>query len=178
MLKDHNAFLVACYSPHPLVTLLKSEETIRNHPGKLVTGIFEASITSSLQFIQNDQKFGIVSTGKVWEQILSVGVHQFLGTKSCERFSGVQTTGLNATELHTAPQEEVRERMKEATKRLVKDGDVGAVCLGCAGMSGMDDIVREACVEALGNEKGRRVKIVDGVQAGVLWLDGCLKLSH
>lgn len=171
-----DGFLVACYSKHPLVPQLKAETTIQER-GKLVTGIFEASVSTSLQIIAPHEKFGIISTEKVWEAILSEAVQDFLGTGSAtsERFAGVETTGLNATELHDAPAEEVRRRMKEATRRLLRIGDVGAVCLGCAGMAGMNEMVREAAVEELGEDKGRRVRIVDGVQAGVAWLEGALR---
>jgi Asp/Glu/hydantoin racemase len=93
------------------------------------------------------------------------------------RFAGVETTGLNATELHDAPQEEVERRVKEATKRLLRKGDVGAVCLGCAGMSGMDDWVRAAAIDELGEDEGRRVRIVDGVKAGVAWLEGTVRMN-
>jgi Asp/Glu/hydantoin racemase len=142
-----------------------------------VTGIFEASVATSLQLIKSSQKFGIVSTGKVWEQILSDATVEFLGTGSSasNKFAGVETTGLNATELHDAPPEEVRKKMKEATKRVLRKGNVGAICLGCAGMSGMNEMVREAAVEELGAEEGKQVRIVDGVQAGVAWLEGATR---
>jgi len=142
-----------------------------------VTGIFEASVGTSLQIIAPDEKFGIVSTGKVWEGILSKAVVDFLGTgpEASKRFAGVETTGLNATDLHDAPAEEVRKRMKDAVKRLLRKGNVGAICLGCAGMAGMNEIVREACVEELREEDGSRVRIVDGVQAGVAWLEGAVR---
>lgn len=177
LLKDHGGFLVACYSQHPLVQQLKSLPIIQQH-GKPVTGIFEASVAMSLLFIAPDEKFGIVSTGKVWETILTDAVQDFLGTGSSgvsKRFAGVETTGLNATELHDAPAEEVRRKMKDATKRLLRKGDVGAVCLGCAGMAGMDEIVRSAAIEELGEERGRRVRIVDGVKAGAAWLEGAVR---
>ncbi|KAF2138675.1 uncharacterized protein K452DRAFT_290327 [Aplosporella prunicola CBS 121167] len=176
LLPQHDAFLVACYSPHPLVPLLKCQDDVkRNH--KPVTGIFEASVTASLQLVAPDQKFGIVSTGKVWEEILTGAVTAFLGTGETagKRFAGVETTGLNATELHDAPPDEVRRKMMDATKRLVGGGDVGAVCLGCAGMAGMEEMVREACIEELGEESGKRIRVVDGVQAGVVWLDATMR---
>lgn len=172
ILDQHDGFLVACYSHHPLVPILKEKS------GKPVTGIFEASVGTSLQIIHPKQKFGIVSTGKVWEEILTDAVEKFLGTGKgpvSERFAGVETTGLNATDLHDAPPEEVRRRMKEAVVRLLKKGNVGAICLGCAGMSGMDEMVREACVEHLGEKEGKQVRIVDGVQAGVAWLEGVVR---
>lgn len=172
LLAQHSAFLVACYSQHPLVPLLKDHEAIKS-TGKPVTGIFEASLSTSLQLIHPSQSFGIVSTGKVWENILTSATLEFLGAES-KRFAGVQTTGLNATDLHDAPEEEVRQKMKEAVKRLLGKGNVGAVCLGCAGMAGMEEMVREACVEELG-EEGRGVRIVDGVVAGVAWLEGAVR---
>ncbi|KAI4704696.1 hypothetical protein J4E89_009573 [Alternaria sp. Ai002NY15] len=175
-LARHDAFLVACYSQHPLVPLLKEEPAIRD-TRKPVTGIFEASVGASLQAIHPDEKFGIVSTGKVWETILTDATIAFLGTGSDagKRFAGVETTGLNATDLHDAPAEEVRKRMKDAVKRLLGKGKVGAICLGCAGMAGMDEMVREACVEELGEREGKRVRVVDGVMAGVAWLDGAVR---
>ncbi|KAF2197281.1 hypothetical protein GQ43DRAFT_215514 [Delitschia confertaspora ATCC 74209] len=176
ILERYSGFLVACYSEHPLVPILKRNPSIRKGR-KYVTGIFEASVGTSLQIISPDEKFGIVSTGKVWEKILSEATANLLGTgtEASKRFAGVETTGLNATDLHDAPPEEVRKRMKDAVKRLLRKGKVGAICLGCAGMSGMDKMVREACVEELGEEEGSLVRIVDGVQAGVAWLEGSVR---
>jgi len=47
--------------------------------------------------------------------------------------------------------------------------------LGCAGMAGMDEMVREALDEELGKEDSENVYIVDGVKAGVVYLEGLLK---
>ncbi|KAF2257633.1 hypothetical protein CC78DRAFT_538382 [Lojkania enalia] len=176
MLDRHDGFLVACYSHHPLVPILKGEPMVREGR-KSVTGILEASVSTSLQIIHPEELFGIVSTGKVWEKILSEAVREFLGTGSeaSKKFAGVETTGLNATDLHDAPAEEVRKRMKDAVKRLLRKGNVGAICLGCAGMSGMDKAVREACIEVLGEVDGNRVRVVDGVMAGVAWLEGAIR---
>ncbi|KAI9807816.1 MAG: hypothetical protein M1825_005121 [Sarcosagium campestre] len=130
--------------------------------------------------------FGIVTTGKAWAPLLSAGVHRILqdylnkgrndddnhdekgfGSSS---FEGVQTTGLDADQLHAVPHDELRERMVKATRKLVCGGRVGVVCLGCAGMAGLDEMVREACVLEMGVELGSRVRIVDGVVAGVALL--------
>lgn len=127
-----------------------------------------------------------MSTGKVWEEALGIAVGEMLGVttggsvgeggsgkrKPIGRFVGCTTTGLNASELHELPPDVVREKMKEATKRLVREGkeggwDVRAICLGCAGMVGLEEAVREACVEELGGDSGKGVAIVDGVKAGV-----------
>lgn len=183
LIPHHDAFLVACYSQHPLVGMLRSEclkLTAAATAGgqgarKYVSGIFEASVTTSLSLIPDNQTFGIVSTGKVWEDALTRGVHEFLGTleRGSTKYVGCETTGLNATELHDLPPEEVQAKMAAATKRLLQRGDEGkvqAICLGCAGMVGLDEAVRQACIDLLGKEKGELVNIVDGVKAGV----GCL----
>lgn len=165
-------FLVACYSEHPLTKWLKAQPATKKG-NKAVTGIFEASVVRSLDTIESSEKFGIVSTGKIWEKLLSEGVEgmpEIDGVLPSKRFGGVETTGLNATELHDADPTLVRQKMEDATRRLVKPGGIGAVCLGCAGMAGMDKIVRDGCIKELGQERGERVKIVDGVEAGVIVL--------
>ena len=192
---QYDGFLVACYSAHPLVGMLKEE--IQRHeetcpstgPRKYVTGIFEASIVTSLSLIssfrlsgnpglakaQVPDTFGIVSTGSVWETELSHAVKEMLvntdgdyKTSSTARFAGVATTGLTAVELHTTSSGEVRRRIIEATERLIQNssGPVGAICMGCAGMAGMEEAVREGCIKAYGTKQGNRVRIVDGVVAG------------
>lgn len=65
--------------------------------------------------------------------------------------------------------------MMAATKRLLRRGnelEIKAICLGCAGMVGLDDAVRTACVEELGEVGGMQVRIVDGVKAGIGMLYG------
>ena len=211
LLAHHDAFLVACYSQHPLVSQLKHEcaklkrEATHgeSQARKYVTGIFEASVLASLGLLNSDlnvdyektagdgeddsrgplpSAFGIVSTGKVWEEALKTAVEEFIGVPSSidnSRFAGCETTGLNASELHDLDPEEVRARMMDATKRLLRRGKISstehdtvvsrvrAICLGCAGMVGLDEAVRTACVEELGEERGKDVYIVDGVKAGV-----------
>lgn len=188
----YDGFLVACYSAHPLVGILKNaiqtyEEAHPTAPRKNVTGIFEASVLASLSLISAFQltsgldkapardTFGIVSTGSIWETELNRAVTDMLlnpGEKangaSSARFAGVATTGLTAVELHTTSTEEVRRRISDATEKLLRSSSdpVGAVCLGCAGMAGMEEAVREGCIRAYGKQLGSRVRIVDGVMAG------------
>ncbi|KAF7597567.1 gamma-tubulin [Aspergillus hancockii] len=189
LVPKYDAFLVACYSAHPLVGMLK-EAILRfensalsgnsaelNLKGKYVTGIFEASVLMSLSLVssfqltedrglhkaQSKNTFGIISTGSIWKEELSRAVAEMLGnlggtTKSTCRFAGVETTGLTAVELHTTPAEEVRKRISEATERLIKSApnSLTAICMGCAGMAGMEEAVREGCVKAYGRREGSR----------------------
>lgn len=194
---DFDAFLVACYSAHPLVGILRkaiaeyeSKHTGQRH--RYVTGIFESSVTTSLSLIsafnlttvmyardQVEDSFGIVTTGSGWKQELTNAVTEMLVGKDRETpscFAGVETTGLSALELHHTDPEEVRRRISEATTRLLKNSStfVAAVCLGCAGMVGMEQAVREGCIAAYGENDGLRVRIIDGVIVGARQLaDHC-----
>lgn len=175
-LSDFDGFLVCCYSQHPLVAQLRSEINALGPAGitKVVAGIFEASVAVCLQSINTNEKFGIVSTGSQWEEILGEAVEDLLGSKTPARYAGTETTGLNADELHTTAADEVDDRMKAATKQLLTNG-ASAICLGCAGMAGMDRTVRKACIEQLGEQAGQRIKIVDGVVSGVSFLESALR---
>ncbi|MCJ1391979.1 hypothetical protein MMC18_004846 [Xylographa bjoerkii] len=165
----YDGYLVACYSRHGLVTALRALTTAP------VVGIFEASVTTALQLLDVEdqrQQFGIVSTGAAWEALLGEAVGLLLGRLGAGegaygRFAGVETTGLDATELHSAEQGEVKRRIQGAVRRLMEKGTVRVVLLGCAGMVGMEEWVREVVEE--------RVRVVDGVKAGVGVLQGLIK---
>ncbi|KAJ5493892.1 hypothetical protein N7463_009979 [Penicillium fimorum] len=191
----YDAFLVACYSAHPFVGRLRDDiatsEEASSTRNKYVTGIFEASITAALSLVsgfalnehdpmnpearpqkyQQKGSFGIVTTGSAWKEELTNAVQGALGYDyedgSSMHFAGVETTGLTAVELHTTEPEEVRRRIIDATRNLLRNSEsrVKVVCLGCAGMAGMEQAVREGCIQEYGTE-GQRVRIVDGVVAG------------
>ncbi|KAK4670671.1 Protein dcg1 [Podospora pseudopauciseta] len=163
ILKEYDAVLVACYSVHPLVHFIQE-----NWPHLAVTGIFEASIVTSLSLLPYQDNWGIVTTGKFWEKHLSDGVHHFVGSEnSNSRFAGVETTGLNAGDFHGGVDPVVvRQKLCEATKRLLDRG-VQAVVMGCAGMAGLEDIIRSVATEGRGEEAGKKLLVIDGVKAGV-----------
>jgi len=168
-LQQYDAVLVACFSVHPLVGRLAGHEGAR---GKLVvSGIFEAGVLASLTLLKPSQKWGIVTTGKFWEAHLSQGVNSFFGVDSQsvnDKFAGVESTGLDAGDFHGGVDPAViREKLKEATKRLLDRGNVSCVVMGCAGMAGLEEIIRSAAVETYGPDQGRQILIIDGVKAGV-----------
>lgn len=135
------------------------------------------------------KRFGIVSTGVQWKDILEnalgAGVGGEggvgLGKEGVERWcAGVECVGVDAGDLHPGGEEwddgkergdGVKGAVMAATGRLLARGDVGAVILGCAGMVGMEQWVRE--------EVARRgvegVRVVDGVKAGVGVLQGLVR---
>lgn len=174
--EGYDAVLVACFSVHPLVKQLA--HSLKPTP---VIGIFEASILTSLSLVplvereKEQQQWGIVTTGAFWEAHLSNGVAAFLGqplsqSVSDHRFARVYSTGLNAGDFHTISQDQINVRLRKATKRLLSSGNVTCVVMGCGGMGGLQDMIRDIIVQEYGRDKAKDVSIVDGVQAGVLQL--------
>ncbi|KAK3493582.1 Asp/Glu/hydantoin racemase [Neurospora crassa] len=171
LLKDHDAVLVCCYSVHQLVPGLSELASSNGFPLS-VTGIFEASVLTCLSLLTGPtKKWGIVTTGKYWEEHLTVGVKKFLGQEegvNNAKFAGVQTTGLDAGDFHgDIPKEVIDAKLAEATKKLLQAGDVECVVMGCAGMAGLEQIIRRTAIEVYGEERGKKVMVVDGVRAGV-----------
>lgn len=157
-----SAVLVACYSDHPLVTQLRKEVAQPFH----VLGIFEASITGALNVIKPGEKFGIVTTGKDWEPILTDGVFEYFESAEeaePDSFAGVIGTGIGVLELHDGDAENVQTLMAQAARDLVSK-QATAICLGCAGMSGLQKTVEDAV-----NEEGakKQVAVIDGVKHGI-----------
>ena len=152
----HDGFLVACYSAHPLV------ECLREMTSKPVVGIFQASIFWALSL---GGRFGIVTTNQRWDYILTKSVHDIIGANPA--FARVICTGFNAAQVHgEANKNQVQRAMAEAARKLVEEDHCDIIILGCAGMVGLEQSVREAV--------GNRVTIIDGVVAGVHMLAGLI----
>jgi Asp/Glu/hydantoin racemase len=99
------------------------------------------------------------------------GANKFWGKESGElndKFAGVETTGLNAGDFHGGVDPEVvRKKLREATGRLLDRGDLECVVMGCAGMAGLEDIIREVATEKYGSARAKELLVVDGVRAGI-----------
>ncbi|KAI0017418.1 Asp/Glu/hydantoin racemase [Xylariomycetidae sp. FL0641] len=173
---DWDGVLVACFSVHPLVTKLPSLP----EPPRAVMGIFEASILTALSLLGPDQQWGIVTTGKFWEAHLTEGVSTFIGTNvedKNNRFAGVESTGLNASDFHHGVDPAVvTNKIKEATKRLLSNGRTSCIVMGCAGMAGLEDTIRSAAAEEVDEHFAYSVlHVVDGVRAGIMQLELLIK---
>jgi Asp/Glu/hydantoin racemase len=155
-LAGHDGFLVACYSAHPLV------ECLREMTSKPVMGIFQASIFWALSL---GGRFGIVTTNQRWDYILTKSVHDLIGSNPS--FARVICTGYSAADVHgDLHRNQVQRAMAEAAQKLVRDDHCDIIILGCAGMTGLEQTVRDAV--------GKNVTIVDGVLAGVHMLAGLI----
>ncbi|KAI7775336.1 hypothetical protein LA080_007015 [Diaporthe eres] len=163
LLKDYDGVLIACYSKHTLV-----EQIQARLPGLPVTGIFEASVLASLPLVRPGRGWGIVTTGKFWEAHLADAIESFLGAGSGGSFLGVQSTGLVAGDFHgDVPPEVIQAKLKAATKRLLAKGQPDCILMGCGGMAGLEEVIRTAVREELGEQAAKDVYVVDGVRAGV-----------
>ena len=101
-------------------------------------------------------------------------------------FAGTECVGVDAGDLHPEEpsvhtpnagegglegEDKIKNAVMAAAGRFLDRGDVGVIVLGCAGMVGMDEWVREEVVRR-GLEG---VRVVDGVKAGVGVLQGLVR---
>ncbi|KAK8071436.1 hypothetical protein PG997_011639 [Apiospora hydei] len=126
------------------------------------------------------ERWGIVTTGKFWEEHLSSGVAQYLrGAHSLgpgSTFAGVESTGLNASDFHHGVDPAViTTKIQEATLRLLDKG-VSCIVMGCAGMAGLEATIRSAATERNGERWAyETLHVVDGVRAGLVQVDQMIK---
>ncbi|PPQ69016.1 hypothetical protein CVT24_000091 [Panaeolus cyanescens] len=163
LIDQYDAFLVCCFSDHPLTHIL------REHTPKPVINILEAAISHSLLI---GQRFGIITTGSGYKYIYHKDVKNFMGNTS-DRFAGLVASGLGVVELREGVREDVERKVKDAARRVAEMG-ADVIILGCAGMAGMEDLVRSAVAEA-GHQP---VKVVDGAKAGVQLLPALARLNQ
>lgn len=143
---------------------------IREHLGpsspRVCLSIFEAGISHALCL---SRKFGILSTGFGPKPLLQKGVSAFLGGSASDRFAGGLTSGIRIEELRSAG-EEVESKMKETAGRLAVAG-ADCIIMGCAGMAGMEWLVKAGVAEkGLGE-----VRVVDAAVAGLGMLAGMIR---
>ncbi|CAF3330944.1 unnamed protein product [Rotaria sp. Silwood2] len=149
LLEQYDGFLVACFSEHPLV------EMLREHTNKPVVGIMEASLVHAT-FL--GLRFGILTTNREWEPLLAKSIHHLALDHRC---GGIKATNISPASLEDAGQDIVNAAMSGAVKELVEQNGCDVIVLGCAGMSGLESTVQQAvmCI-------GSKVAVVDAVVAG------------
>ncbi|MCC7370115.1 MAG: aspartate/glutamate racemase family protein [Chloroflexi bacterium] len=141
----YDAVVVACYSHHPLTAALRE---LLVQP---VLGIMEASILYGLML---GDRFSIVTTSPRWEPLLSEGVRALGYDRRC---ASVRSSGLSVLELGMLPPARVRQRLCEVAVEAVQRDGASVICLGCAGMAGLESDVSAAT----------GVPVVDGVAAAI-----------
>ncbi|OJD40656.1 carbon-nitrogen hydrolase [Diplodia corticola] len=155
----HDAVLVACYSDHALIRMLREELPARQP----VVGIMESSLYFAARAL--GQRFGIVAVSGRSRAMHEDAVRHYGLGGFC---AGVESCGLGVLDLHELGQDEVVGRMCGVARRLVAAG-ADVLALGCAGMTPLKAAVEEAV--------GEDVQVVDGVLAGVQQLAGLVRMG-
>lgn len=153
---QYDAFLVGCFSNHPLITMLREEVT------QPVLGIMEASLNAAKCL---GSTIGIITTGDRAvgmqdDAIRHYGLEGFYaGSESCK---------LGVLELESKSKEEVESIMCSVAQRLIAKG-ADILVLGCAGMTNIRITVQ--------NNVGEDVGVLDGVEHGIHQLIGLVRLG-
>ncbi|KAI6249742.1 hypothetical protein HI914_01081 [Erysiphe necator] len=173
-LEDYDAYLVASYCVHPLVSMLKARVSHRIH----VIGIFEASILTALSLLptDSDSKFGIIASDAYWVDSLTKGINKLCCTdiSGHKKFKGVGVIGLTADEIYSMESEEISSRVKKAAMKLIEDHDVRVICLGCSSMARFSGAIDDALREEFGDQ-ARPVYILESFQAGICLVENLLR---
>ncbi|MCE1252477.1 MAG: aspartate/glutamate racemase family protein [Anaerolineae bacterium] len=149
---QYDAFVIACYSDHPTVYAL------REITDKPVLGIAEASMYTACML---GHRFSVVTTNMEWEPLLWDAVHHYgLG----ERCASIRTTGMPVLALEKASPEETYQMILNGARQAVEVDGAEVICLGCAGMTGLDKSL----------EKELNIPVVDGVVSALKILEGML----
>ncbi|EPQ51461.1 carbon-nitrogen hydrolase [Gloeophyllum trabeum ATCC 11539] len=153
---DFDAFLVACYSDHALIRMLREEFK------QPVIGIMEASLFAARTL---GGRFGIISTSARSKVMLEDSVRHYGFDAFC---AGVGHCNMGVLDLESRGPDEVTKVMCDVGKELVAKG-ADVLTLGCAGMTMLKPAVEKAV--------GDSVTVIDGVLAGVHHLVGVMRMG-
>lgn len=147
-----DGLVIACYGDHPVAY------AARELTDKPVVGITEAAMYTAALL---GELFSIVTTDERWEPLLWESVRRFGMQNFC---ASVRTTGLGTGDFE-GEDEAVYQRLLEVSRQAVEQDGAEVICLGCAGMAGLD--------KKLQTELG--VPVVDGVVAALKMVEGFLE---
>ncbi len=146
---DFDAYVIACYSDHP--TVYAAREIL----AQPVMGIAEASMLMACVL---GHRFSIVTTNDAWGPLLRDAVQHYGLTERC---ASVRTTGAPVLALEAA-EDDTQSLIREAARKAVAEDGAEVICLGCAGMAGLDKQL----------EADLGVPVIDGVVAALKLLEG------
>lgn len=138
-----DAFVIACWGDPGL-------EAAREITSKPVVGIAEASMYMANMLAA---RWGVITTGHRVRSMIQETIHK---TGFGHRCVSIQTTGLAVTETETA-REATLLALEAAGRKAIAQDYAEALCLGCAGMSGLDSAL----------EAKLGIPVIDSVAAAV-----------
>ena len=149
-LDGYDAFVIACYSDHPTIYAL------REITEKPVLGIAEASMFVACML---GYKFSVVTTNEEWEPLLWDAVRHY---GLADRCASVRSTRMPVLALESASPEETYQLILKAAQQAIDEDGAEVICLGCAGMAGLD--------KRLQTQLG--IPVLDGVVCALKLLEG------
>jgi allantoin racemase len=152
---DYDGVVIACYSDHPAV------HALREVTSKPVMGIAEASMYAACMVAG---RFSVVTTNDAWEPLLWAAVRRY---GLADRCASVRPTGLPVLALEDDSSGDAFEQILAAAERAVTRDGADAICLGCAGMAGLDKRLEAA----LG------VPVLDGLACALKLIESLLDLG-
>jgi allantoin racemase len=123
---------------------------------KPVLGIAEASMYIACML---GHKFSVVTTNCEWEPLLWDAVKHY---GMAERCASVRSTGMPVLALESAKPDETYQMIRNASRRAMEEDGAEVICLGCAGMAGLDKKL----------EAELPIPVVDGVVAALKLMEG------
>jgi len=152
-------FVVACFSAHPLVNALRE---LTSAP---VYGILEAPLLFASTL---GASIGILTTSPRWVPLLTHDVHSLhlSSLNSC----GVVSSGLSVLDLENLPRDQVIRRLSEVARvELDERRGCDVIILGCAGMVGLEEYIKDACTPG--------ITVLDPVRCAVELCGGAVRMG-
>ena len=142
---EFDGFIIACYGNHPVI------HAAREMLSQPVVGIMEASLYLACVV---GHTFSVISSGDraitlFWDAIKAFGI--------VDRCASVRSTGTPVLALEGSGSVNVEELILAEAHKAVEEDGAEVICLGCAGMAGLE--------KRLNRELG--VPVIDGVGAAV-----------
>jgi allantoin racemase len=152
MINSVDGIVVACYSDHPAIYAL------REITEKPVIGIAEASMLMACPL---GHRFSIVTTNVEWEPLLWDAVRHY---GLADRCASVRSTGLPVLALESAGESKTYKLIRDAAKKALEVDHAEVICLGCAGMTGLDKKL----------EAELHVPVIDGVVSALKLMEALI----
>ena len=153
-LDHYEAIGIACYSDHPVIQALREITFIP------VLGIAEASMYMACMI---GRQFSVVTTNIEWIPLLWDAVRRYGLDARC---SSVRAIDLPVLALHSGDEEKIYQMIYHEAFQAINVDGAEVICLGCAGMAGLDKRL----------EKALGIPVLDGVVCAVKLLEavvGC-----
>lgn len=157
---------MACFANHTLTSELQ-----RRLAPKPVIGIFDSGIITCYENLLPGRKFAVLTTSKEWEEPLNIAINRILEIfpGGPATFAGVIGTGVTAGVLAGQPPETIRDMFEDAVKQAISLG-VTTICVGGVILSINYEMVKEACIVALGSQTTPEMNVIEPIATGILVL--------